>query len=166
MRIIIASIFLVIVTTAKAQTTNHQVYALYVVNIAKYSSWPGAETELHIVVLGKSKVFDELQKQNGKTVNGKHLKIEQFEDYSRIGEPHILYVSDGKSNNLDEILQQTQGKSIMIVAEREGLFRKGAGFSFIIMENNILKFDVNSSELEKRQIKVSKSLTSLANSTL
>ena len=61
-----------------AQTTNHPVYALYVVNIAKYSEWPNGTSELKISVLGKTKVYDELLKHNGKTVNGHVLKITQI----------------------------------------------------------------------------------------
>jgi hypothetical protein len=149
-----------------AQTTNYQVYALYVVNIAKYSSWPNVNGELKIAVFGKSKAFDELFKQNGKMVNGHTLKVLQVEDIANLGETHILYVSEGKSNAMEEVVKQTDGKSVMIVAEREGMFRKGAGFSFVIIENNTLKFDINATELEKRQIKVSKSLTTLAHESI
>lgn len=152
--------------TTKAQTTNYQVYALYVVNIAKYSAWPNASGELHIAVFGKSKIFDELSKQNGKVVNGHTLRVQQIDDVSKMGEPHIVYVSDGKSGAMEDILRQIEGKAVMVVAEREGMFKKGAGFSFIVMDNNTLKFDINTKELEKRQIRVSKTLSTLAHESL
>src|SRR5688572_27152840 len=84
-----------------AQTTNYQVYALYVFNIAKYSSWPDLKGEIHITVLGKSKAFDELLKQNGKVVNGNTIKVDQVEAASAIINAQIVYVSDGKSSALD-----------------------------------------------------------------
>jgi hypothetical protein len=149
-----------------AQTTNHQVYALYVVNIAKYSSWPNVNGELRIAVFGKSKVFDELMKQNGKIVNGSTLKIYQADQLESLGDPHILYLPEGKSGAIDEIVTATEGKALMIITEREGLFKKGAGFSFIIMDNSSLRFDINHTELEKRSIKVSKNLATLAHSTI
>jgi hypothetical protein len=37
-------------SVAIAQTTNYQVHSLFVLNIAKYSEWPSAETEFNIVV--------------------------------------------------------------------------------------------------------------------
>lgn len=150
----------------KAQTTNYQVYALFVVNIAKYSAWPGTGADMEITVIGKSKVFDELLKQNGKNVNGRVIKVKQAEGVTDIGQPNILYVADSKSGSIDEILQATQGKPILVIGEREGLFKKGAGFSFVVMENNTLRYDINNTELEKRQIKVSKNLSQLANSTI
>lgn len=151
---------------AKAQTTNYQVYGLFVINIAKYSSWPEMKEELHITVLGKSKVYDELLKHQGKNLSGHVLKVNQIDDIANIGQPQILYLADGKSSALDDVLKMTQGKSIMIICEREGLYKKGAGFSFVIMENSTLRYDINNTELEKRQIKVSKSLASLANSSI
>src|SRR5688572_5927294 len=115
--------------SARAQTTNYQVYALFVVNIAKYSSWPNVSGEFNIAVFGKSKAYDELMKQNGKNVNGHTLKISQTEDMAQIGQAQIIYIPDGKSSSLDDIVKATQGKSVMIITEREGLFKKGAGFS-------------------------------------
>ncbi|HTE31714.1 MAG TPA: YfiR family protein [Chryseolinea sp.] len=152
--------------SAKSQTTNYQVYALFVVNIAKYSSWPNAGADMEITVIGKSKVYDALLKQNGKNVNGQVIKVKQVESVADIGQPNILYVADGKSGSIDEILQATQGKPVMIIGERESLFKKGAGFSFLILDNGTLRYDMNNGELEKRQIKVSKNLSALANSTI
>ena len=151
---------------AIAQTTNHPVYALYVVNIAKYSEWPNGVSELKISVLGKTKVYDELLKHNGKTVNGHVLKVTQIEEITEIGDAHILYVADGRSGALSDVIVQTESKPLLIIGEREGLFKKGAGFSFIVMENNTLRFDINATQLEKRNIKVSKNLTTLANSSI
>ena len=151
---------------AYAQTTNYQVYALFVVNIAKYSSFPNVSNDLQVTVYGKSKVYDELSKQNGKNVNGHALKVSQAESITDLGQAQIIYLADGKSAALDEILKATEGKPVMIICEREGLHKKGAGFSFIVTENSTLRFDINNTELEKRQIKISKSLSTLANSTI
>ncbi|HEX6223527.1 MAG TPA: YfiR family protein [Chryseolinea sp.] len=152
--------------TVKAQTTNYQVYSLYVVNIAKYSSWPSVSGEFNITVFGKSKVYDELVKQNGKIVNGHAVKVKQAESVHDIGEPQIIYLADGKSSALDELLKATDGKSVMIISEREGLHKRGAGFSFVVMENGTLRCDINNTELEKRQIRISKNLTALTNSSI
>jgi len=153
-------------TTAWSQTTNYQVYALFVVNIAKYSSWPNLNGELQVAVYGKSKVYEELLKQNGKSLNGHTLKVTQANEITDIGESQVIYLADGKSSSLDDLIKATQGKPVMIICEREGLYKKGAGFSFIITDNSTLRYDINNTELEKRLIKVSKSLTALANAMI
>jgi hypothetical protein len=157
--------FILVPSFLHAQTTNHQVYALFIVNIAKYSSWPNAHTEMHITVFGKTKVYDELVKQNGRQVNG-IVKVTQVDDIAALGTPNIIYLADGKSGSLDEVLKAMEGKPVMIIAEREGLYKKGAGFSFVILENSTLRFDINNTDLEKRQIKVARNLATLANSTI
>lgn len=165
-------IFLVTVSVfwfcqAHGQTTNYQVHSLFVLNIAKYSTWPSHSGDFTITVYGKSKIFDELVKNAaGKNINGMQVKVVQAEEITEIGTPHIIYLAEGKSASLNDILKVTEGKSIMVIAEREGLFKKGAGFSFVIMDNNTLRYDINNGELEKRQIKISKNLSSLANEVL
>ena len=159
--------FVLASVAAGAQTTNYQVHSLFVLNIAKYSEWPTAETEFNIVVFGKSKIYDELTKlTTGKNINGHTLKVTQAESISDIGSANIVFLADGKSGSLDDIVKATEGKSIMVIAEREGLYKKGAGFSFMLTETNTLRYDINNGVLAKRNIRVSKNLANLANSVI
>lgn len=167
MKKIFMFLFALCSASAIAQTTNYQVHSLFVLNIAKYSEWPTAEAEFSIVVFGKSKIYDELMKlTSGKNINGHTIKVTQAENIAEIGNANIVYLADGKSGSLDEILKATDGKSIMVIAEREGLYKKGAGFSFMLTENNTLRYDINNGVLAKRNIKVSKNLANLANSVI
>jgi len=166
-KIITCIVFVLGGTLAKAQTTNHQAYSVFVISIAKYSNWPVHEGEFKIVVVGKSKVYDELLKVSAqKDVNGMKMVVIQVEDPSQVGDANIVYLPDNKSSHLDDVLKTIQGKATMVITEREGLFKKGAGFSFVILDNNALRFDINNTELEKRQIKISKNLSTLANSVI
>jgi hypothetical protein len=167
MKKIFILLFVVANVAASAQTTNYQVHSLFVLNIAKYSEWPTSDTEFHIVVFGKSKIYDELMKlTTGKNINGHTIKVTQGENITDIGNANIVYLADGKSGNLDDVLKATEGKSVMVIAEREGLYKKGAGFSFMLTETNTLRYDINNSVLAKRNIKVSKNLANLANSVI
>lgn len=159
--------FLTMHLGADAQTTNYQVYSVFVVSIAKYSSWPQSDAkDFKIIVLGKSKVYEELLKATvNKDIQGRKILIQQTEEIPR-DEPQIIYVSDGRSSQLNELMKAFSGKPVMIIAEREGLFKKGANFSFVVLENNALRFDINRKELENRQIKISQNLISLANETI
>ncbi len=150
----------------RGQTANYQVYSLFVMNIAKYSSWPQASSEFEIAVVGKSKVYEELMKYAERGVNGMKIKVRLVEDITALGSPQILYLSDGKSSLIDDIIKSTAGKSIMIVTEQEGLHKKGACFSFFVNDSNNLRFDINNTELEKRNIKVAKNLSSMAHEVL
>jgi len=152
------------VATSVAQTTNYQVYSVFVMSIARYSSWPASAGDFKITVIGKSKVYDELLRvSQTKDVNGKKIIVSLADDVSQIGDCNIVYISDNKSSTLDEISKKFEGQPVMIITEREGLYKKGASFSFVIIEESKLRFDINKSDLEKKQIKISQSLTALAN---
>lgn len=164
---VLTGIMLACSINAVAQTTNYNVHSLFVLNIAKYSTWPSHGSEFQIVVFGKSKIYEELQKVSaGKHINGLPVKVILADELTQVGTPNIIYLADGKSSSLTDVLKATEGKSIMVIAEREGLYKKGAGFSFVLMDNNTLRYDINNSEIEKRQIKVSKNLSSFANSVM
>ena len=159
--------FVLFAFIAEAQTTNYQVHSLFVLNIAKYSTWPAASPDFHIVVFGKSKMYDELTKQmTGKQINGLTVRVTQTDDVSAAIGAQLLFLADSKSSSLSEILKATEGNSTLVIAEREGLYKKGAAFSFVLMDNNTLRYDINQVELAKRSIRVSKNLTSLANSAI
>jgi hypothetical protein len=167
MKKLLPLLFLSSAISAFGQTTNYQVHSLFVLNIAKYSEWPAEENDFNIVVFGKSKIYDELTKLTaGKSINGHAIRISQVESLTEIGNAKIVYLADNKSANLDEILKATEGKAVMVIAEREGLYKKGAGFSFMLTENNTLRYDINNAVLAKRNIRVSKNLANLANAVI
>jgi hypothetical protein len=60
-------------------------------------------------------VLDELAKQSGKIVNGHVLKVSQAESVTDLDQPQIIYLADGKSSALDEIIKATKGKPVMII---------------------------------------------------
>jgi hypothetical protein len=162
--IIILVIGLLFAPRANAQTTNYQAYSVFVYGLSKYTSWPSTDKpEFLIAVLGKSKVYEEMTKAlMEKSINGLTIKVVQVEDITSAMQAHIIYVSDGKSSMIDDVKKRTEGKPILIIGEREGLFKKGAGMSFIAVDNK-LRIDINNQELQSRHIKTSTQLHALAN---
>jgi hypothetical protein len=150
-----------------AQTTNHQAYSIFVFGLARYMSWPATgQTEFVVAVVGKSKVYDEMVKAYaGRQISGLPVKVVLVEEASAIAAPQIVYVSDNKSSIIEDIKKHTEGKPVLIIAEREGLHKKGAGMSFIAIDSK-LRLDMNSHELQNRQIKISAQLNALANEVL
>jgi YfiR/HmsC-like len=165
--IFVFAICFLFVTKATAQTTNYQAYSVFVYGLSKYTSWPSTgKTEFVIAVIGKSKAYDEMVKGlTGKSVNGLPIKVIQVETVSAASTAQILYISDGKSSMIDEIKKETVGKPVLIIAEREGLHKKGAGMSFIAIESK-LRIDINSHELQSRQIKTSSQLQTLTHEVI
>jgi len=146
-----------------AQPSLFHTYAVFVQSFARYSSWPALTNGFKVVVVGNTKAYDEIVKNvAGKTIAGSAAVVIKSDDDTIMDDVSIIYLSDGASNQLSQLLKATDGKPTMIIAEREGLHKKGAAMSFIVI-NNKLKFDINMKELEKRNLKISAQLTTLAN---
>ena len=149
-----------------AQSTDSKVYSLFLINIAKYSSWPEDKPEFHIAVMGNSTVYDELQQYAERGINGKKMKLSQAKSVEEVGDAHIVYLPYNSSSRLEDLIKATEGKSIMIVTERPGLHKKGAGFSFFVNDKSHLRFDINMTDLDKRRIKVAKNLAGMAHEVI
>ena len=168
MRSLIVFLFTMSLQTGWAQITSYKAHSVFIFNIAKYSQWPNSDySEFIITVLGKSKVYDELLATTAKhSVFGLKITIQEAESIDQIGKSHIVFVADHKSGIMDELVKATAGKPIMIITEREGLHKKGAGVSFFVNDQGKLNFDLNLTEMTKRELSMSKSLTSLAATVL
>jgi hypothetical protein len=152
--IIAITVFLGCFEFANAQTTNFKSYAVLVSGIAKNFQWPANQGDFEIMVFGNSRVYNELLSLiNQKKIEGVEVKVSNTDKIFDIDSPKIIYLSDGKSSMLNEIIARAQGKPIVIIAEREGLFKRGAGMSFVINSSNQLRLDINETDLVKRNIK-------------
>src|SRR5687767_12058723 len=126
---------------AKAQDVNYKAYSVYVYNFIKYIEWPddGKSTDFIIAIIGDSPVKKELQAlAASKKANGKKIVIRQYSSIEEVEQCHILYISSGKSNVLKAAIERTKGMSALLIAEREGLAKKGAGINFVTLEDETL----------------------------
>ena len=59
------------------------------------------------------------------------------------------------------INEKVKGKSILVVGEREGLAKKGAALSFITLDDDVLKFEINKVVLDQNKLKIPSVLSNL-----
>lgn len=148
----------------KAQETDYKAYTLFVYNFMKYVEWPEAQNkgDFIIAVLGDSPISKELQTlASGKKLKGRNIVLKKCNSFEETAGCHLLYISSSKSNMVKALKDQIKDKPVLIVGEREGLAKKGAGLSFVTLEEDELKFDINKKEIELHQLKISSSLISL-----
>jgi hypothetical protein len=147
-----------------AQETDYKAYSLFVYNFMKYVEWPEAQSkgDFIIAVLGDSPITSELQAlASSKKLKGRNIVLKKCSTLEEAAGCHLLYVSSSKSAQVKTLKDQMKDKPILIVGEREGLAKKGAGLSFVTLEDDELKFDINKKEIEQRQLKISSSLIQL-----
>ena len=149
---------------AAAQDVDYKAYTLFVYNFMKYVEWPEAQSkgDFVVAVLGDSPISKELMALAAtKKLKGRNIVIKKCNTPEETTGCHLLYISPSKSSVVKTLKDQTKDKPVLIVGEREGLAKKGAGLSFVTLDEDELKFDINKKEIETHQLKISSSLITL-----
>lgn len=146
--------------------TNAKIKAAFLYNFTKYIDWPSEYKSGNFVVgiLGnKSNLYKVLYDMSKtKKVASQEFEIQVYSSPSEINDKiHILYIPDDASSSLSGAVQKLKGKSTLIVTEAPGLTQQGSGINFIVVANR-QKFELNKSNVEKHNLKVSKSLEDVA----
>ena len=162
--ILLLAAFLISPGKATAQDVDYKSYTLFVYNFIKYIEWPeeSAKGDFVIGVLGDSPILKELQGlASTKKARGRNIVIRQLQKPEELSGCHLVYIISKKSGELKKLLELTTGKPVLLVAEREGLARKGAALSFATMDDDVLKFEINKSVLEKHSLRIPSVLMAL-----
>ncbi|MCW3104506.1 MAG: hypothetical protein JWO09_2946 [Bacteroidetes bacterium] len=151
--------------TLQAQDRDYKAYSIYVYNFIKYIEWPQSSKtgEFVIAVIGDSPITKELRTlAASKKANGQTIVIRNIVSLSEVGTAQILYISSGKSNMIKEALEKTKNLPTLVIGEREGLVKKGAGINFVTLDDDTLKFELNKKAIEEHNLHISSTLISLA----
>jgi hypothetical protein len=147
-----------------AQDVDYKAYTLFVYNFMKYIEWPEAQSkgDFVVCVFGESPIQKELTTLAGsKKIKGRNIVVKNISKPEEAAGCQLLYISSSKSGNIKLLKEQMAGKPILIVGEREGLAKKGAELSFVTLDDDELKFDINKKEIELHQLKISSQLIAL-----
>jgi hypothetical protein len=161
---IISSVFIFLFTTTNVQAQKYKYYQMFIYNFTKYIQWPSSaiQNDFVIGVIGKHEIVSELEGMAAtKKMNGKSMKVQVFDDVEQIGKCHILFIPDGKSKHLEDILAKTSNQNTLIITERNGLAKEGSAINFVVV-NGKLKFELNRAATDKANLKVSGDLAKLA----
>ena len=137
---------------------------MFIYNFSRLIQWPPAYSSGDFVVgvLGNSAVFNELESFTaGKKVGAQSFSIVKFKDVSEISKCNILFVSFGKSGDIETITSKLSGQSTLIISEKKGGIDSGSAINFIV-ENDKLKFEMKPSNASKYDLKVSSTLSNMA----
>ena len=147
---------------AHSQDVDYKAYTLFLYNFMKYVEWPSNEGDFIIGVTGESPVKKELHElAKNKKAKGRKIVVISIITPGDALLCNMVYIPSAKSSELKLILEKVKGKSILVVAEREGMAKKGAAFSFAIDDDDALKFDINKTVLEMQGLKIAHILMQL-----
>lgn len=165
--ILIVVVFSLKAVVSYAQDTDYKMASLYLYNFAKYVDWPDSarKSQFIIGVFGSDEIKAQLIKTIGsKTMNGTPIIVRQIRHPEEAVGVNMLFISYPESAKLSQISALAGNRPILIVSEKQGLLRKGAGINLFVDEEDSYKtkFEINKKSIEGRNLKVASSLVKLA----
>lgn len=145
--------------------TNARVKAVFLYSFTKYIEWPDTYKEGNFVITvygGSTSLINELKAiTSTKTLGSQKFEIKSASSIDAIGKTNILVIPQEANYKINDILARLKGKSTLLVTEKSGMAKQGSAINFVVVENK-QKFELNKSNAEKYNLKVSSNLISLA----
>lgn len=149
----------------QSEEAGARIKAIYIYNFTKYIEWPAEYKEGNFVigVYGTNiPLLSELNKMaSSKTVGTQKLEIKNLSSSSDAVSCHIVYILSDNSAQLADIIGKIKGKSTLIVTDKAGMAKQGAGINFSVVENK-QKIELNRANIEKYKLKVASTLVDMA----
>ena len=149
----------------QSEEAGAKIKAIYIYNFTKYIEWPDDYKSGNFVigVLGtNTPLMNELNKMaSAKTVGTQKLEIKNLSGPADAGACHIVYILSDNSGQLGDVVGKIKGKSTLIVTDKAGSTKLGAGINFAIVENK-QKIELNKGNIEKYKLKVASTLVEMA----
>jgi hypothetical protein len=142
--------------------------AAFLYNFGGYVEWPAgafssAQAPVVIGVAGSNPFGTALDGMAAtKKIRGRPIVVKYSVQPSEVPMCHILFISNDLAE--DErlaVVDATRSKHVLVVGESTGMAQNGAVANFFIEQNKV-RFEINSQAARERQLKISSKLMSLA----
>lgn len=141
---------------------DYVIHTLYIFNFTKYVEWPASSGSIRIGVVDNALAEEQLLKMaKAKSTSGSEISVVNSRADSELSKCQIIFIPLNNSAMASRLIEQFGDKPILIVTEQSDLVKKGASISFKINEGK-LRFQVNEEVIKSKGMKVSSTLTSLA----
>lgn len=150
--------------SAKAQLGDYKSHTVYIYNFTKYIQWPATYQTGNFVIgiYGTSPITSQLRAATAnKTVGTQKIIVKQYNNLASVDNPHILFIPNLQSKNLDALKKKLEGKSTLLVTEKNGLAKLGSHINFILRDGK-WKIELNNAAVEAAGMKVSSQLSRIA----
>lgn len=147
-------------------TQEYQLKAAFLVNFAKFITWPPqafppGRQEFVLCIVGSNPFGAALSGIENKTVGGRTIRVVQAESLKNIPPCHLLFVSRSEEANLGQLGSGAGQRAIVTVSDIAGFVKAGGHIEFLTRGSR-LSFAVNLSAMKEQGIQASASLLDLA----
>jgi len=145
----------------------YQLKAAFLFNFAKFIDWPASSfasprSDFSICILGADpfgRTMEDLLQD--KTIGDRHVSVARTRQVAEARHCQMVFVSASEKSRVREILDGMKGSNALVVGETDGFASAGGAIQFAI-EDNRMRFLINTDAADRAGLKVSSKLLSLA----
>lgn len=155
------------VSAAGQPLSASEVKAGFLVNFAKFTTWPadvfaGDTAPIVIAVVGADPFGQAIDHAvRGQKAGERPIQVKRVGSRDDLGVYHLVFIASSEQKQLDQILSRLDGSAALSVSDIQG-FSQAGGAIELVMDGNRVRFEVNVGHSERRRVKVSTRLVALA----
>ncbi len=163
-------IFFVFAPGAGAQANSpseYQVKAAFLFSFAKFIDWPpgsfaSPQSPFSICILGADPFGPAIDEAlRGKMIGDRAVVVRRAREPGQVRHCQIVFISSSENRRLTEILSSLQGASVLIVGDADH-FADSGGTIGLMLEENRIRFAINTDAAESAGLKISSKLLAVA----
>lgn len=162
-RIVLLGILSLFLSVGLTSAQDDMFKALFIYNFTKDIQWPDtyAQGDFVIGVMGASPIVEELEKiALKKKVGVQTMVIKKLNTTADIGKCNIVFLPAAKSSMLSSVITAVKGKPTLIISDKPGLAKEGAGINFVMVDGK-QKFEINTTAITSSGLKITTFLINL-----
>jgi len=159
----ILAVILFSVIIAQAQP-DHLLKSVFIYNFGTLIEWPASykSGQFVIGVYGNTPTYNELVKMSSqKKIGSQSISVKKISSTSEATGCHLVLISPDKAGETANMQKAIGSKSTLIVTDKAGAAKEGAGISFTQVSSKI-RFELNKANCAKQNLKISGNLEKLA----
>lgn len=164
-RLLILLLMMSFAATARAVPTEYQLKAVFLLNFARYATWPEQSLPendpIDICVLGRDPFGAHLAGLESRQAQGRDVRILYPATATEARQCDVVFVSGSELRRLNVTLRELANAPVLTVSDIEGFVEAGGAIGFVT-EDDRVRFDINRNTLERDHIKLSAQLLKLA----
>ncbi|MCH8079946.1 MAG: YfiR family protein [Proteobacteria bacterium] len=164
---LIALVFISLPANADEVSRTYKIKAAFIYNFTKFVIWPQQDSysdaeSFNVCILGDDRLTAAASTIQGKSVQGKVLQIKTITNAGENGECEIIFLAMSNTERLKQALESIKGTRVLSVGDSSDFVDNG-GIIGLFVENNKVRFDINSLAADDSGLKINSRLLELAN---
>ncbi len=164
---LIAMMFISLPANANEVSRTYMIKAAFIYNFTKFVIWPQQDSNLgavsfNVCILGDDRLTAAANTIQGKSVQGKDLQIKIITNAEENSECEIIFLAISDTEQLQQALESIKGASVLSIGDSRDFVDNG-GIIGLFVENNKVRFDINSLAADDNGLKINSRLLELAN---